>query len=394
MNIFSILILALTLPSFATAVLSSVSFDGVHLQLQSNSPPEEDYEKFLLKVLAQTVKYLDKAFAKDFAGSEFAFSHIGLNVESYEIDSGKERNFASFSFSGSAFFNSKTAPPEDDVLGILAHSFLGGNSQVYTRTLMEADNPFLKRLSYAIVKVNGFEFPPSVTSNAEESQSSDSMDKEKIAVIAGISAASVLVLLLCYCFCCVSTDDNNGMDEHPAPQKKRTIDTSDTSNDIEESEDVEAVISPAPSSPQSIASQDSSIFTYNPRSRMSFDASTLSTNTTDTNTMDLQSWQRRDTINSSRFAPFGHDISAIEMLNENKRDLSLIEEGDESATPVKRSTNSKGDHLSKDLLSKQERRERSERTKSRNTSYLSEASSDVIADLRNLSQQINHYRHR
>ena len=120
---------------------------------------------------------------------------------------------------------------------------------------------------------------------------------------------------------------------------------------------------------------------------MSFDASTLSTHTETTNPLDLASWQQRNTINS-RFAPFGHDISAIEMLNDNKKDLSLIEEGDESgATPVKPFE----EYLSKDYLSK---RDRNYQRSVSNNSYLSEQSSDVINDLNNLSQQINRHRMR
>ena len=87
------------------------------------------------------------------------------------------------------------------------------------------------------------------------------------------------------------------------------------------------------------------------------------------------------------------------MLNENnKKDLSLIEEGDETVTPVKKKKQPSVEKqfLSKKYLSKRERRERSSRSASRDVSHQSDhsESSDVIADLCNLSQQINHHRRR
>lgn len=377
MKTFTLLFLILSLFSAARAALIEVPFGGMNLQLQS-SISDEDPETLLLEVFTQTVKYLDRSFGFILESNEADFSHIGLNVDSYDFGAGGDNNSVSFSFSGTAFFNANPTPSQDDILKILAQSFLGRNSQVFTSTLMQSTTPFLQRLSYAIVQVNGFIIPGSVVPEATPTKGQEntatSIDIEEIVLIAGSTTAAVLLFLLCYCFFCVRGESDEQY------ESKQSISASET----HDTDDIEAA-SPVPSSPQSITSQDSSVFTYNPASsRISFDASTMSTNTaTDPNALALASWQQNNVINSSRFAPFGHDISAIEMSND-KKDLSLIEEGEEEATPVK----SRMQYPSKNFLSIQERRERTG-----DSSYQSE-DSDVIADLNNLSQQINHHRRR
>lgn len=377
MKTFTLLFLTLSLFSAARAALIEVPFGGLNLQLQS-SISDEDPETLLLEVFTQTVKYLDRSFGFILESNEADFSHIGLNVDSYDFGAGGDNNSVSFSFSGTAFFNANPTPSQDDILKILAQSFLGRNSQVFTSTLMQSTTPFLQRLSYAIVQVNGFIIPGSVVPEATPTKGQEntatSIDIEEIVLIAGSTTAAVLLFLLCYCFFCVRGESDEQY------ESKQSISASET----HDTDDIEAA-SPVPSSPQSITSQDSSVFTYNPASsRISFDASTMSTNTaTDPNALALASWQQNNVINSSRFAPFGHDISAIEMLND-KKDLSLIEEGEEEATPVK----SRMQYPSKNVVSIQERRERTG-----DSSYQSE-DSDVIADLNNLSQQINHHRRR
>jgi hypothetical protein len=384
-----IICLLLPVVSLSTvAALSSVPFGGLELQLKSSST-DKDPESLLVEVLTQTVQYLDGSFSDNLQATDIDFSHIGLSVDTYDIDDSMDETSVIFGFSGTAFFNSRPSPTEDDVHQILVRSFFGRNTQEFAAVLMKSSDPFLQRLSYAMVQVNGYVVPggvPQETAPPQEVQSNESFDFEMIAIIVGSTTGALLVILLCYCFWCAGDPDEHSVDTQrktPVKAGQTPIEKSQTSR----TDDAEAV-SAAPSSPHSIASQDSSIFTYNPASKISFDASTISVNTTETNPMDLALWQHRNTIINSRFAPFGNDISAIE--NDNKKDLSLIEEGDESATPAKSI-----EYLSKDYLSQRERRERS-RGRNAGSSFMSEQSdnADVIADLRNLSQQINHYRRR
>jgi len=373
----------LSMPSIVLATLSQVPFGGVKLQLQS-STTEKDPETLLVEVLTQTVKYLDKSFSGIYEGTETDFSHIGLSVDNFDIDPSFELDSVSFTFSGTAFFESDIPPSEEEVLKALTQSFLGRNSQKFTGTLMQAPSPFLQRLSYAVVQVHGYASPESATEQEDAAvlyneEPEKTIEIKTVAIIVGSVSGALLLLLLCYCFWCFGDDCDPEESEDEQPSKP-TIATSRTS----ETQDIEAMISPAPSSPQSIGSQDSSVFTYNPSSKMSFDASTLSTNTNDTGNLDLASWQQKNIINNSRFAPFGHDISAIEMLNDNKKDLSLIEEGDESATPAKNSEK----YLSREYLSTHDRA--SDRYHWEEESQ----SNDVVEDLVNLSQQINYHRRR
>lgn len=349
--------------------------------MQSSSP-DQDPAALLVEVLTRTINYLDRSFDYILEGRGVDFSHIGLYVDSLDFDENAETNSVSFSFSGNAFFNSSPPPSEDDVLKILAQSFLGRNNQVYTDTLMQSTSSFLQRLSYAVVQVNGFIVPGNMASESTSSEmqqedtanTASSIGIEELALIVGSATAALLLILLCYCFFCVRGESNG---------EKMDISRAVSASGTHDTEDVEKAISPAPSSPHSIASQDSSVFTYNltSSSRINLDASVLSSDTSGANARALASWQQKNTINSSKSAPFGHDISAIGMLTDNQRDLSLIEEGEEEATPVKYVEQ----YLDKEYLSIRGKREAME------MSYQSE---DVIADLNNLSQQINRHRRR
>jgi len=198
----------------------------------------------------------------------------------------------------------------------------------------------------------------------------------------------------------------------------------------------------------SITSQASSVFTYNPTSKgshgggntggatgctgstKSFFGNSFCTNNS-TVEMDVEAWRRGSTLNQNdagvggslpnvatgpTVIPFGHDISAID----HKRDLSLIEEGeDESAlTPQshstngsKRSRNSRGSRNSysgankpKSLLNDlQPRRlsqqavsdlDRHDRASRGSKIDLKGSASEVIDDLNDLSAQIDDYRRR
>jgi hypothetical protein len=87
----------------------------------------------------------------------------------------------------------------------------------------------------------------------------------------------------------------------------------------------------SPSPVRSIASQDSSKFTYNPTGISMMSKASLfsmgSLSNIDMQSVNLlEAWQQNDVISSLAPAPFGHGISAIEQKD---RDLSLNEEGGE-----------------------------------------------------------------
>ena len=103
MKTFSLLAsFLLSLPALSFANLSSVPFGGVNLQLQSSSS-EKDPETLLVEVLTQTVQYLDESFTNLLDDTKVSFSHIGLSVDNYDINSRVDQNSVSFTFSGTAF---------------------------------------------------------------------------------------------------------------------------------------------------------------------------------------------------------------------------------------------------------------------------------------------------
>jgi hypothetical protein len=220
-------------------------------------------------------------------------------------------------------------------------------------------------------------------------------------------------------FCCSTVSDDYDKDVNRVvkntPSKATTRRTSD-------GDSYKAREERSPSPVRSITSQDSSIFTYNPKSCKSFDSKTFGsflTGNTGIDTgveMDVEAWQQRSTVQKDT-SIFGHDISAIE----NKKDLSLIEEGSEGDdnTPDKRreSQNNKPNAkraLTRNSLADFERAERqltltrkrssssssssrkssssSQRKKSSIPIDLEGDAADVINDLKDLSSQIDRYR--
>jgi hypothetical protein len=147
-------------------------------------------------------------------------------------------------------------------------------------------------------------------------------------------------------------------------------------------------------------------------SKASFSLGSISKLSIDMPSIDLEAWQRQNTISPVAPAPFGNDISAIEQKD---RDLSLIEEGDEEAFPPLRGKEP-NQYLSRKSLSALEvRNSRSHKAPSRTSNRPSkifetsirgsdysteegsgmmdtQSSSDVINDLRNLSLQFDKHR--
>jgi len=145
-----------------------------------------------------------------------------------------------------------------------------------------------------------------------------------MAVAGGIGFIIFVAMCLLW-YCCSTVTDKFEVDckagKTPSKVTRQTIE-----------EDSYMQCSQSPSPVHGITSQNSSIFTYNPKSCKSFDSKTfgsfLASNTGVE--MDVKAWQKGTKVQKDAI-PFGHDISAIE----NKKDLSLIEtEGSEGEEPT------------------------------------------------------------
>ena len=194
--------------------------------------------------------------------------------------------------------------------------------------------------------------------------------------------------------CCTPIEDHH-LPSAP-PTKKPSVQTISVSQEDTDSEKDLALGRKSPPSPSplaSIGSQDSSAFTYtyNPNSKGSvensksgFFGSSFVSSSSQVE-IDVEAWQRGSTVSSNASLPFGHDISAIT----TKRDLSLIEEGDEDRSTSRQSEGSRS-RLSAQAIDELERQERRKRSRLN----LNGSARAVIDDLNDLSAQIDDYRRR
>ena len=237
-----------------------------------------------------------------------------------------------------------------------------------------SDLPFLAQLETATVTVNGknpldddtSSYPPPTSSSSQNTEDRD-LAMWQIALIAGFGAF-VLVLVAALTFiCCMKVDPEDpnyrrcGGDSTVAKKTLavQTLSTTRVDSSIMDkpSFDVNdcALSCKSPSPVRSITSQDSSIFTYNPRSVRSAQTGyslggTYFTSNSNVE-MDLAAWQgsahlaqiggntsphvQAQPANLSSCFGDGNDISAIESalstrggMHDEHRDLSLIQEED------------------------------------------------------------------
>lgn len=289
----------------------------------------------------------------------------------------------SVDLTGTSYFTNDAQIKEEEVSDVLKEAFRKYND-LFLEILADSVDPFLSDISYAIVIVDG-------DSVADFFTPKPSTDKGlKVWAIAAIAAGAgfLTILAVCVCFiCCIADPDD---EQYKIPEvtksgsngsKKSKTTTSSSKDEVDEESEM---FGKEHLETRSITSQDSSKFTYNPKSIRSNDAYTFASFTTNISNVDreLESWQRASTVNQSAL-PFGQDISAIE----SKKDLSHILEKDEESGA------SSHDLSALRGLSIQEEEEHRRRVSgSRHSLDLSGAAQDVIEDLNDLSRQVALYR--
>jgi hypothetical protein len=395
-------------------------------------------------MLEFTTQYMDDYFGAYYANTEPRdyFSHAALTVNSFGIHGVTGSFISTLEFDGMLFFNSDPAPSQAFINTLFANAFQGLNlDQFLEKLLLTSGNEFLEKMTHVIIEIDGNAVTETNVeedkSKIEGSESSDGMSLNDWAVIAiyavaGIVGALLMVAVCCLCRCLCSKEKRQVDDDYDDddPVKVKSIEIPANVNYAQDMEPRRSRTSRkgkytgtfydarerTPSPVRSIASQDSSKFTYNPNgmsmSKASFSLGSISKLSIDMPSIDLEAWQRQNTISPVAPAPFGNDISAIE---QKERDLSLIEEGDEEAFPPARGKQT-NQYLSRKSLSALEvRNSRSHKAPSRTSNRPSkiyetsiresdysteessgmmdtQSSSDVINDLRNLSLQFDRHR--
>jgi hypothetical protein len=299
-------------------------------------------------VLFETVQ-TSATFVKGYFREYFSYS-VGadyfvdsvLDVTAFQL--ADDETYVKIDMDGTATFAHEPVPSQEFVTKLMGQSFKGDSRLVFLDSLfIESSSDFIQELSYLVVYVNG-----DAVANEDLSgmvQTNDDGGGFKItitALIAGVAAAGGAMIILLIIIMCRFNRNKERKDPQDSVRKNNTGST-------DESELYPAHEMPfhggspenkSPSPVQSIISQASSRFTYNPREYAMSDPGDIASETEtseriDVNpftlqvdvsqsSMDSEAWQNTSAVmNTSGTAPFGHDISAIE-----KKDLSLIQEGE------------------------------------------------------------------
>ena len=340
--------------------LEIVSLGKISLQLKSTE--ESDPSFMIAEFLQLSTAFLEEHFISEYSSQNFI--QLRLNSPVYDISPGTNGGYLSaVEIRGTAVF--KEAPEADQVHDSLM-SALQEDSLNYLEILSSSNDPFLSNISYAIVRVAPSE---------PKQEDTPKFDTWVVALLAGAGAFVVVFSLCLLCICLTPVD---------APIEKKMSQATKEVGD-EESNSISPV--------RSFTSQDSSLFTYNPKlSRVSKDKTadypSFMTNPNDVSDV-TGDWHNQ---NSFKVGISDYDISKIE----NKTDLSLIEEVDhEDVTPVKdNSTYSKISSLlyPADKTSSKKSKVVNARPSDKAKLDLSGTSKDVLSELNDLSQQINKMR--
>lgn len=395
------LLLIALLRRVAAANFLELNLGSLELSMQSRSPVEEQQTNPLLReILEVTVDFLDESFYEQLDSS---FQKVSCSIVTYQTQTTAANSSSYYTakllLTGRATFLSDTTMTQAMMHKYTVATF-ENQDQIgsFLTNLKEqaSDLPFLAQLETATVTVNGqnpldddtSSYPPPSSSSSQNTEDRD-LAMWQIAVIAG-AGAFVLVLVAALTFICcmkVDPDDPNyrrcgGDTVTKKTLAVQTLSTTRVDSSIMDkpSFDVNdcALSCKSPSPVRSITSQDSSIFTYNPRSVRSAQTGysqggTYFTSNTNIE-MDLAAWQgsahlaqvggstsqhvpAQQPANLSSCFGDGNDISAIESalsiragMHDDHRDLSLIQEEDPlysssiaasspSTTPDHRSSN-------------------------------------------------------
>jgi hypothetical protein len=335
--ISSLLLVSAHLPQHkATASLVSRNLGFMEMQMQSSQVSETNI--LLRTLLSETVNFLDAAF---FTETDSTFQKVSCSIQAYKFGglAGDEVGdiwnaiyTANVTITGQVFFLAETNVTESNVSEITSQAFEQDKDEVFVQVLQNSANPFLAHINYAVVRVDGATVASSnaTTQAAAEQDDGPVMEVWMIALVGGAGAFLLVFCVVVTCICCMTVDDTNKNSKQPRPGTSSQVGgdptlPSTTANN-EETVDIE---SKSPSPAKSIGSQDSSTFTYNPKSARSMESRTFGSYFT-SNTgieMDVAAWQSGSVVNQHQI-PFGQDISAIE----HKKDLSLIQEDEEESS--------------------------------------------------------------
>jgi hypothetical protein len=356
------------LPGPASSQNEGIYFGLINLQMRSLA--ETTAQELLFSILSQTTTFLEMALKEKFKSSQYDFTHVTLSVEEFSLDVSSDggKFDADCRLQGIAMFEAGSSPSSDAAVKQVVRRALDEENSLFLQALRKSDNPFLQDILFAVVTTEdgdpSFGRPPNATDgNESEPDSSTFIAAPWMIALMVTASIGVLLILSCLVWYCYKSCQNAR--QHDAAVEKMRTASHSSSSCSEEGDAKFRKRSPSIPSPlHSIMSQDSSKFTFNPKSRstksipppndmvddneddggeestsskhsISFFGVSFYTNSSNVD-VDVDAWRKGSTVantsNSNSSLPFGQDISAIEM--HSKRDLSLIEEGEnEEMTP-------------------------------------------------------------
>lgn len=423
---------------------TDIALGAILMQLRS----EVDTSSELINSNMQSVvtRYLDSYFGAYYENSEPTgyFGRSSIVVGSYGVI-GVEGSFTTtLEIDGTLSFNYDPPPSSFFIDTLVRNAFQGLNEDIFIGYLVGSDDEFLQRLQHIILEIdestvievalsndtggsNGSVATTGIQGDYEaDDDEGDSILNERwaeITIYAVLGFAGLALLVTCCCFtrraCCKKTSQVEDVGDIEKPikvlelplKKTQQLRRPQSKNEIPLPRHRTARTGAStydragrpPSPERSLASQDSSKFTYTSNmniSKVSFGS--FSRYSMDMPSIDLGGAQKPNTISPGFHAPpFGSDISAIE----NHRDLSLIQEEEDeegggrnnrclppkplAALDEKKDTSSLGSRnmSSKDRSSRHKHLTSHSYRSQESTDASSEidTSSDVISDLRNLS---------
>ena len=250
------------------------------------------------------------------------FQRMSLSIISEGITAvGGDGFVDNVDISGTAYFTEGEGPSPVFMMDIIDDAFSSMN-QIFLETLSESPDAFLSQIASVEVSV---ERPSSNEGNAmdnDDNGDDDSLKMWVIAVAVASTAVCSLFLFCCICICCLGDPDEDDehdlkqtdTDELPTSRGSKSDDEDDhgivENNTLSDENMGDLQVSTTNLDDNSIFSQDSSKFTYNPKSIVSAGDHTFQTYETDVE----GTWRQGRASNLAGTGielPFGNDISAI-----------------------------------------------------------------------------------
>jgi hypothetical protein len=357
------------------------------LTFELKSASEGDMRNVLVEMLERTRAHLTEHFAVYFASTvwEGYFTDLELSVHDFEVEKLEEHS-VKITYRGVAYFVSDPVPEKDNILGLVTESFKGDARTRFIDSIIMSSDDFLLDIKYLVITVDEVVVANEDLAHHVSTEESSSTNYYVIGAVVGASFGMIIAVVILIYTCRLKKITT----WEELPENKLGRGSYDA--------DIELKSTKSPSSDRSLISQESSKFTYNPR--MLSDESTIPSHFSTLHvdvvqSVDVEAW-KKNTISPITPAPFGADISAIEL--DDKQILSMVEEG--SSTAEMSSGYLSSTSLRNLDWSTQTRKKQSPFGMSTdNSKSMSEISlqdiddgNDVINDLKNLSVQIQQHR--